>query len=89
MDKISVAAALLAAGLWLWSALVQIPLLSVGWGGVTIADHPFYRAMRKTARLNAAAAICHSSQPSLKPTLLIVTKICGNFRILTQIEVTF
>lgn len=58
MDKISVAAALLAAGLWLWSALVQIPLLSVGWGGVTIADHPFYRAMRKTARLNAAAAIC-------------------------------
>jgi hypothetical protein len=52
---VSVVFAALAALLWAWSSFVNLPVIGSAWG--TIANlEPFYVAMKKTARLNSAAA---------------------------------
>jgi hypothetical protein len=54
---IGVIFALLAAVLWGWSALVNLPVIGSAYG--TIANlEPFYAAMKKIARLNGSAAAC-------------------------------
>ena len=51
----SVAFAAIAAVLWVWSSLVNLPVIGSAYG--TIANlEPFYQAMRKVARLNSGAA---------------------------------
>jgi len=45
----------IAALLWLWSALVNLPVIGSAYG--TIANlEPFYVAIKKVAKLNASAA---------------------------------
>lgn len=54
---IGVVFALLAALFWAGSALVNIPVIGSAYG--TIANlEPFYAALKRVARLNAAAATC-------------------------------
>lgn len=54
---ISVLFAGLAAFLWGWSSLVNLPVLVSGWGTL-VNTEPFYAAMKKVARLNSGAAAC-------------------------------
>jgi len=54
---ISVGFALLAAGLWGWSSLVNVPVIGSAYGGIDNLE-PFYKALKKIARLNFAAAGC-------------------------------
>jgi hypothetical protein len=51
----SVVFAAIAAGLWLWSALVNLPVIGSSYGAIAELE-PFYRALRKVGRLNASAA---------------------------------
>jgi hypothetical protein len=51
----SVVSAFLAATLWAWSSLVNLPVIGSAWGQLANLD-PFYAALRKVARLNALAA---------------------------------
>lgn len=62
---LSVVFALAAALLWGWSAFINVPLLKSGYGslvtvmkdGSTVGgEAPFYAALAKISRLNAAAA---------------------------------
>jgi hypothetical protein len=64
---LSVVFALAAAALWGWSALVNLPVMKSGFGGsVSVmkdgstvrGEAPFYAALTKISRLNAAAAGC-------------------------------
>jgi hypothetical protein len=64
---LSLILALFAAGFWFWSALVNIPSLRSGFGSLVtvmpdgsnvVGVGPFFAAMKKIARLNAAAAGC-------------------------------
>jgi hypothetical protein len=55
MTWVSVAFALLAAGLWAGSAFVNLPVIGSAYGSIANLD-PFYSAMKKVARLNALAA---------------------------------
>lgn len=53
----SVAFAAAAAALWAWSSLVNLPVIGSTYS--TIANlEPFYAALKKVSRLNAAAAAC-------------------------------
>jgi hypothetical protein len=56
-SQISIILSLVAAGLWGWSAVANLPVIS---GTYTDIDNlgAFYVAMKKVARLNAGAAIC-------------------------------
>ena len=63
----SIVFALLAAGLWGWSAFINVPLLKSGYGTLVteikpgetvIGAAPFYAALVRISRLNAGAAIC-------------------------------
>jgi hypothetical protein len=51
----SVAFAGLAAFLWAWSSMVNLPVLGSGWGTLVNSDE-FYAAMRRIGRLNMSAA---------------------------------
>jgi hypothetical protein len=64
---LSVAFAVVAAGLWGWSAFVHVPLIGSGYGalvttlkdGTTVVGiEPFAAALRRISRLNAGAAAC-------------------------------
>jgi hypothetical protein len=53
----SVLFAAVAAALWAWASLVNLPVIGSAYG--TIANlEPFYAAMKKVAKLNACAAAC-------------------------------
>lgn len=54
---VGVVFALLAAVLWGWSALVNLPVIGSSYGSIANLD-PFYMALRKVARLNGLAAFC-------------------------------
>jgi hypothetical protein len=63
----SVVFALAAAILWGWSAMVSVPLIKSGFGSLitvmsdgstVVGEAPFYAALAKISRLNAAAAGC-------------------------------
>ena len=67
LTVLSVLFALVAAVLWAWSAMVNIPVLKSGFGGLVsvmkdgskvVGEAPFYTALAKISRLNAGAAIC-------------------------------
>ncbi len=64
---LSIVFALVAAILWGGSAFVYVPVLQSGWGSLVsimqdgsreLGEAPFYAALKKIARLNAAAAAC-------------------------------
>jgi hypothetical protein len=57
VSVIGVIFALLAAALWGWSALVNLPIIGSAYGAIANLD-PFYAALKKVARLNGAAAFC-------------------------------
>lgn len=54
---VSVIFAGLAAGLWAWSSLVNLPVIGSAFGAIANLE-PFYGAMKKVARLNSGAAGC-------------------------------
>jgi hypothetical protein len=54
---ISVGFALLAAALWGWSALANVPVIGSAYAGIDNLE-PFYKALKKIARLNFGAAGC-------------------------------
>jgi hypothetical protein len=63
----SVLFALGAALFWAWSAFVNVPIIYSGFGtlgtqmpdgSTVIGAGPFYAALTKISRLNAAAALC-------------------------------
>jgi hypothetical protein len=63
----SVLFAIASALLWGWSAWVHLPVLGSGYGSLTskmrdgtieTTAEPFFAAMKKIAKLNAAAALC-------------------------------
>jgi hypothetical protein len=67
LSILSVVFALLAAFFWGWSALVNVPIIKSGYGGlVTImkdgsmvdGEAPFYAALTTISRLNFVAAGC-------------------------------
>lgn len=55
LSSLSVLSALLAAVLWAWSSLVNLPIIGSAYGAIANLDG-FYAALKKVARLNAAAA---------------------------------
>jgi hypothetical protein len=64
---VSVIFAVFAAGLWWWSACVNVPLLKSAMGTlvsvledgeVIKGEAPFYKALATISRLNACAAAC-------------------------------
>ena len=55
LSILSVVFAFLAATLWAWSSLVNLPVIGSAYGAIANLD-PFYGALRKVARLNALAA---------------------------------
>jgi hypothetical protein len=57
LSWISVGFAALAAALWAWSALVNVPVIGSAYGGISNLE-PFYKALKKIARLNFGAAGC-------------------------------
>jgi hypothetical protein len=54
---VSIVFALGAAGLWGWSAFVNLPVIGSAWGAIANLD-TFYAALKRVARLNGAAAGC-------------------------------
>ena len=63
-EGVSAALYILAAGAWMWSAKVEIPKPTTGYGGSMPDNHPFVIAMQRmtgwnkwAAGLTAAAAI--------------------------------
>jgi hypothetical protein len=57
VSQISIIFALIAAGLWAWSATVNLPIIGSTYAEISNLV-PFYAAMKKVARLNAGAASC-------------------------------
>jgi hypothetical protein len=55
LSFLSVTFAGLAAFLWAWSSMVNLPVLGSGWGTL-VNSKEFYAAMRKIGRLNMSAA---------------------------------
>jgi hypothetical protein len=64
---LSVFFALAAAIFWAWSAVINVPILKSGYGSLVsimkdgskeIGEAPFYAALARISRLNAAAAAC-------------------------------
>jgi hypothetical protein len=53
----SVVFAGLAATLWGWSSLVNLPIIGSAYGGIANFG-PFYAGMKRVARLNSGAAAC-------------------------------
>jgi hypothetical protein len=53
----SVVFAALAAILWAWSSVINLPVLGSGWGTLVNTEE-FYAAMKKIGRLNMTAAAC-------------------------------
>jgi hypothetical protein len=53
----SVGFAALAAALWAWSALVNVPVIVSAHGGISNLEL-FHKAIKKISRLNFAAASC-------------------------------
>jgi hypothetical protein len=54
---IGVGFAALAAALWAWSSLVNVPVIGSAHGAIENLE-PFYKGLKKIARLNFAAAGC-------------------------------
>jgi hypothetical protein len=57
LSIVSVLTAAMAALFWLLSSLVNLPVIGSAYGAIANLD-PFYVALKKVARLNAAAACC-------------------------------
>ena len=55
LSAASVIFAALAAILWAWSSIINLPVLGSGWGTLVNSD-AFYAAMKKIGRLNMSAA---------------------------------
>jgi hypothetical protein len=51
----SVLFAAIAAALWAWASLVNLPIIGSTWETIGKLE-PFYDAMKKVAKLNASAA---------------------------------
>ncbi len=70
---LSVLFALLAAALWSWSSLVNVPVIGSSYGAIANLD-PFYAALKKIARLNALAAACAFVSAFLQALVLYLTR---------------
>jgi hypothetical protein len=57
LSWISVGFAGLAAALWAWSSLVNVPVIGSTYGGIENLE-PFHKALKKIARLNFGAGGC-------------------------------
>jgi hypothetical protein len=68
----SVLLSLVAAGLWILSATVNLPMAVSPFG--TIENlHSFYAGMRKVSRLNAGAAFCAFASATAQALALYVS----------------
>jgi hypothetical protein len=73
LSGLSVLFALLAAALWAWSSLVNMPIIGSAYGAIANLD-PFYAALKKVARLNAFAAACAFVSAFLQALVLYLTR---------------
>jgi hypothetical protein len=73
LSGLSVLFALLAAALWSWSSLVNLPVIGSAFGAIANLD-PFYAALKKVARLNALAAACAFVSAFLQASVLYLTR---------------
>jgi hypothetical protein len=72
LSGLSVLFSLLAAVLWAWSSLLNLPL--IGSDLDLEALDPFYAALKKVARLNAFAAACAFVSAFLQAFVLYLTR---------------
>jgi hypothetical protein len=73
LSGLSVLFALLAAALWAWSSLVNLPVIGSAYGAIANLG-PFYVALRRIARLNALAAACAFVSAFLQAFALYLTR---------------
>jgi hypothetical protein len=73
LSGLSVQFALLAAALWAWSSLVNLPVIGSAYGAIANLN-PFYGALKKVARLNALAAACAFVSAFLQAFVLYLTR---------------
>jgi hypothetical protein len=73
ISGLSVLFALLAAALWAWSSLVNLPVIGSAYGAIANLD-PFYAALKKVARLNALAAACAFLSAFFQAFVLYLTR---------------
>jgi hypothetical protein len=72
LSGLSVAFALLAAALWAWSSLVNLPVIGTAYAIANL--DPLYAAFKKVARLNALAAASAFVSAFLQAFVLYLTR---------------
>lgn len=73
LNYLSAAAALTAAGLWLWSARVQVGKLSGTLNGIAPSILKLGEAVAKQSRLSAAGAVCAAVAALFQGVALLLT----------------
>ncbi len=72
----SIAAALLAAGFWLWSASIRLPKeITSGWGGAGGSAQTLGDKLRLQSRLSAAAAFFAGASALLQAVAQLIVNV--------------
>ena len=74
---LSILCGLGAAGLWIWSATVRMPLMPGAYFGNVAPNDPFYVAFLHAGALNAAAATTTAVSVALAAVERLLTRVSG------------